>query len=149
MKKKRVKKFTDRGFGFPVILEDVPMVKVRGSWVPDINYAMLAVAVFSELSRLDGRLTGNQVRFIRLQLSMTLQEFAARLRVTHPAVLKWEKKGDSPTGMSWSTEKDIRLLVGRRGSDSTSNFIELYDLLENIEPKKRKSITLEAADLAA
>ena len=27
-----------RGFGFPVTLLRVPMVRIRGAWTPDVNY---------------------------------------------------------------------------------------------------------------
>ena len=42
---------------------------------------------------------------------MTLQAFAARFGVSHVAVLKWEQRGNKPTGMTWSAEKDIRLFI--------------------------------------
>jgi len=45
MTKKIVAKYIDRGFGFPVVLEHVPMVQVRGKWTPALNYTHLARAV--------------------------------------------------------------------------------------------------------
>ena len=103
------KEFVDHGFGFPVRLRNVQMVKVRGAWTPDLDYGELADAVMKALCFKPVRLTGSEVRFIRLQSQMTLQDFAARFGVTHPSVMKWEKQADEPTRMSWSTEKDLRL----------------------------------------
>ena len=48
----------DRGFGFPVKLVNVPMVKVRGEWTPAINYNLLAEVVLKELCEKDSNLTG-------------------------------------------------------------------------------------------
>jgi hypothetical protein len=39
MTTKIVAKYIDRGFGFPIVLEQVPMVQVRGKWTPAINCA--------------------------------------------------------------------------------------------------------------
>lgn len=134
MERKILKSYVDMGFGFPVRMVKVPMVKVRGAWTPDVNYKELATEVLGKLAGLKSRLSGNQVKFIRLQMGMTMEEFAARLGVTHPAVAKWEKKGMEPTGMNWSTEKDLRLSISRNlsGSDSKGAlaFAALYDELE-------------------
>ena len=102
MTTKIVAKYIDRGFGFPIVLEQVPMVQVRGKWTPAINYVQLAHAVLRHLAGLDGRLTGHQVRFVRLHFEMTLQAFAARFGVSHVAVLKWEQRGNKPTRTSGS-----------------------------------------------
>jgi hypothetical protein len=36
------KEFVDTAFGFPVRLKNVPMVRVRGTWTPKVNYNHLA-----------------------------------------------------------------------------------------------------------
>lgn len=61
---------------------------------------------------------------------MTLVQFAQFLGVSHPAVLKWEKTINKPTGMAWSTEKDIRLLAFSKVSKSGKEFLNLYQSLE-------------------
>ncbi|KXK07126.1 MAG: hypothetical protein UZ03_NOB001000321 [Nitrospira sp. OLB3] len=105
------KEFIDTGFGFPIHLINVPMVKVRGTWTPHINFNELAHVVLRALPRKASRLTGNEIKFIRTHFEMPLQTFAKRFCVTHVAVLKWEKAKNQPTAMSWTTEKDIRLFV--------------------------------------
>jgi hypothetical protein len=87
-----------------VIDTPVNLAGTRGQWTPDVHYPNLACAVLRQLADLDGRLTGHQVRFVRLHFDMTLQAFAHRFGVSHVAVLKWEKRGEKPTGMTWSTE---------------------------------------------
>ena len=86
------KEFIDTGFGFAVRLKNVPMIKVRGTWTPKINYNHLAEAVLHSLAFKSARLTGAEIKFIRTHFDMTLQEFAKRFCVTHVAVLKWEDR---------------------------------------------------------
>lgn len=101
----------DHGCGFPIILINVPMIKVRGEWTPDINYNTLEKSVLLMLCHKPFKLTGDEIRFIRLYFEMTLQEFAKRFGVQHPTVVKWENFKNSSTNMSIGTEKDIRLFV--------------------------------------
>lgn len=149
MTTKIVTKYIDRGFGFPIVLEQVPMVQVRGKWTPAIKYTHLARAVLRQLAGLDGRLTGHQVRFVRLHFEMTLQAFAARFGVSHVAVLKWEQRGNKPTGMTWSTEKDIRLFIHQQLSGQPREFLKLYEQLVHVTAPRPSRITLHAEKIAA
>lgn len=146
---KTISQYIDYGFGFPVILRNVPMVKVRGTWTPDLNYHQLGTEVLRALATLEGKLSGNQVKFIRLQTKMTLQQFAKRLGVTHPAVLKWEKSADRQTGMSWSTEKDIRLFIVKSLKGSDKQLSDLYSALELVAPETAPRIKLDVEKVAA
>ena len=98
-----------------------------------MNYEQLAQAVLKALCFKPARLTGNEVRFIRLQLGMTLEEFAARFCVTHPSVIKWEKQEDEPTKIA---------VVHGEGHSSPSpfyesrgeeHFVDLYKKLESVQ----------------
>ena len=149
MTTKMVTKYIDRGFGFPVVLERVPMVQVRGKWTPDLNYAHLARAVLRQLATLDGRLTRHQVRFVRHHFDLTLQAFAARFGVSHVAVLKWEQQGNKATGMSWSTEKDIRLLIHQQISGRPHDFVQLYEQISHVTLPRPSRVTLRAEKIAA
>jgi hypothetical protein len=149
MEKKKVAQFIDRGCGFPVIIENVFLIKARGRWIPHIDYNAFEKAVLYSLAQREGRLTGNQVRFIRLSLEKTLEEFALRFGVSHPAVLKWEKTGNKVTAMNWTTEKDIRLCLIKSLEASQRDFFKLYELLETIRVQKPIQVTLGANKLAA
>jgi len=149
MEKKIVAELKDKGFGFTIVLENVPMLKVRGEWTPYINYNNLARSVLACLVELDGRLSGNQIKFIRQHFELTLQTFAARFGLSHPGVLKWEKSGDKPTGMTWSTEKDIRLFVQKELEGSAKSFLALYAQLETIVPEKSGKVRVDVEKLAA
>lgn len=135
MKTKTQKVFVDEGFGFPVHLLNVTMVQVRGVWTPRVNYNYLAKAVMLALATKPARWTGHEVRFVRQQLKMTLQEFADRFYVTHPAVLKWESSKDASTNMNWATEKDIRLFVYLR-ANGDGNLTKVYNDLRQEQPTR-------------
>ena len=149
MERKIQKRFVDHGFGFPVILLDMPMVRVRGNWTPEINYNELTKVVLHALCYKPARLTGNEIRFIRTHFGMTLKQFANRFCVTHPGVLKWEKAGEKPTAMNWTTEKDIRLFVLSKIGARPKDWTGLYSQLETLPTDKPVPICVHAEDLAA
>jgi len=112
MKKKIIKNFIDHAYGFPIVLLNVPLIKLQGEWCLDINSRKYEHTIALILAEQPKRLTGSQVRFIRQYLDMSLKEFGERFgHVSHVAVLKWERAGDQPTNMNWSCEKDIRLAI--------------------------------------
>lgn len=147
--KKIQKIFIDYGLGFPVKLFHVPMVKVRGVWTPEIDYNRLSMAVLRALCEKGTRLTGNEIKFIRLYFEMTLQEFAKRFSVSHVAVLKWEWMQNHATPMNWSTEKDIRLFLLSKISDKPNALAVLYHKLENKKEDKNIPLQLDLNCLAA
>ncbi len=149
MQTKVQKEFTDTGLGFPIRLLNVPMVKVRGAWTPRVNYNELALAALHTLARKSLRLTGAEVRFIRMHFEMTLQGFAKRFCVTHAAVLKWENAGNKPTAMNWATEKDIRLFALSKLAPKADEWVRLYDELEALPEGKPGPISLDTRKLAA
>lgn len=149
METKIKKEFIDTGFGFPIRLVNVPMVKVRGEWTPKVNYNELALEVLRALAHKVSRLTGNEIKFIRTHFEMTLQEFAKRFCVTHVGVMKWEKALNRPTAMSWSAEKDIRLFVLTRLAAKAQEFASLYDDLQELPSGKPEPIHLDAKKVAA
>ena len=131
------------GFGFSVVLHNVPMTKIQGEWTPDVDYNHLNEMVLSAVIAKPARLTGAEIKFIRHSLEMTLVEFAERFDVTHPAVLKWEKKKDEPTGISWPTEKDIRLFVMGRLHKKGQEIARAYFGFEKAFPEGNKAIKID------
>ncbi len=101
--------FTFTGFGFPVLISNITFVEHDNQSFPNINYPHLAKSVLTQLATSKYALTGNQVKFIRKQLNLSLEAFGNLFRVSHPAVIKWESKGDSATGMAYSNEVLLRL----------------------------------------
>ncbi len=137
LERKRQPSFVYEGFGFPVVLLDVPMVRSRGVWTPDIDYEKLARNVLRRLALHPARLTGQEIRFIRHSMDLTLKQFAHRFGVTHPAVVQWEQCGAKPTRMAWALEKDIRLEILRsQPAPSAARFVEAYEELAEVRPSK-------------
>lgn len=129
MQTKIAKEIIDTGFGFPVRLTHVPLVEIRGEWVPKIDYNKLAERVLLVLSRLTRPLTGHEIRFVRQHLNLTLAQFGAKFGVSHVSVLNWEKKGDKATAMQWPTEKDLRLFIQTQFSKDPAAVGRLYNQL--------------------
>lgn len=131
MKESLEENFVDYGCGFPVVIDEVRIRKDRNGEIPLIDYDLFQRKVLEALVTKSGPLTGNQIRFIRLYHRLTLQAFASLLKVSHPAVLKWEKQGDEPTSMAAATEILLRLFVceklGTRASDFVRRFRWLMD----------------------
>jgi len=138
------KRYEDHGFGFKVVLRNVPMRKRMGEWCPEINWQALADELFAAMAVKPSRLTGQEVRFIRKKRGMTLTEFAERFGVTHPAVMKWERAEDGPTGMNWAMEKDIRLAILAWTQCKPEAFFEAYAALEKIPAGKTRHFTFDA-----
>lgn len=126
------KEYEFNALGFPITLVNVPMVQLRGDFVPDIDYNQLEDRVFEALASKPTRLTGNEVRFIRFHANMTLKAFGQRFGRSHAAVKKWEGFADNPTNMDWTTEKDIRLFVQCKASRKASEFQALYQRLVEV-----------------
>ncbi|MBU6382776.1 MAG: hypothetical protein KGR16_00455 [Verrucomicrobia bacterium] len=138
MKEDRVEKFVYEGFGFPVILLHVPMKKIRGVEVPDINYNTLQMTLLDMLSHKPFPLTGNEIRFIRQSLKMTLVDFAKHFGVTHAAVIKWEKSKNQAAKITPSTELHIRLFTLERLKVSNKKFRNTFVALDRNKKLKQQ-----------
>lgn len=112
MKKHKIEAaYIYNGFGFPLVLHNVPMVNIRGVWTPDIRWNRLEKIVLLLLAHHQAELTGNQIRFIRHFMELNQREFSDLFRVTHAAVVKWEKSQDKPAKMQVTTQIAIRLCI--------------------------------------
>lgn len=112
MKKQKVEReIVYDGLGFPIILQNVPVVELRGAWTIDIDLNVLQKAVLLALASSPYDLTGYQIRFIRNWLGFTQVEFGKLFGVTHPAIIKWEKTGNKGSKMNLTTQRDLRLYV--------------------------------------
>lgn len=108
MREKKTKTFIFKGLGFPIKLINAPMKKVFGEWCIDIDLNKLMLVVLEALIHKPIPLTGDELRFIRSYLKMTLTEFGKIFGISHVAVLKWE---NGKNKISPSLELCIRLYV--------------------------------------
>lgn len=111
MKKNIAESYEYDGLGFPIILENVPLIEVRGVLVPNLDYNLLQKNALLALCQKPYPLTGNEIRFIRQYLSMTYKEFASKFGITHACVIHWEKAKNLPAKITPSTELYIRLYI--------------------------------------
>jgi hypothetical protein len=143
--RKTAKRFVYEGFGFPVVFLNVPITEVRGLLTPKVDYNKLAQTLVVALAHKPARLTGNEIRFIRLHFEMTLQQFGECFDVSHPAVLKWERAGNEPPDIKWPTEKDMRLFILDREHARVREFRSLYQDLRQKMKRASKPIELNLA----
>lgn len=124
------KEYKYEGLGFPVILCNVPMVKIREKWILSVSYNKLMEKVIFELAFRKFRLTGNQIRFIRQFFEMSLKQFSNQFDVDHTVIIKWEDaKNKCPINMS--IERDIRFFILFKMGSASKMFKELYERFNN------------------
>ncbi|MFI4918110.1 MAG: hypothetical protein ACHP65_00980 [Legionellales bacterium] len=140
MKTKTVENFCYEGLGFPIELSQVEMIEINDEWHPKIDVKKVTNAVINVLAYQEGRLTGNQVKFIRNYFSMTLRDFGVEVaHETHAAVNKWEKHGNQVTSMNNNTECIIRLYILEQlrsetkalGDDFFSNYQKVKEFFKS------------------
>lgn len=127
VKHKIIKTFTYEGLGFPIRLTNVPMVEIRGDFVPDIDFNKLQKAVLLHLCHKKTPLTGHEIKFIRKYFRLTTTAFGHLFGYTHSAVLKWESRGDLIAKIAPTTEVYLRLYIFEFLKQGAKDFKELYD----------------------
>jgi DNA-binding transcriptional regulator YiaG len=108
MKTKKTATIVYEDLGFPVTLINVPMKKVSGRWILDIDLEKLQKAALYALLYKPALWTGGELHFVRTYLGMTTTAFGKIFGVTHAAVLRWEKEERQ---INPGTEICIRLYV--------------------------------------
>jgi len=71
----------------------------------------LAYVVFSMMPTKPSKLTGNEVKFIRVYLGKTKSAFGKFFKLSHTAISNWEKAEDRPAPISLSQEMMLRLYI--------------------------------------
>lgn len=143
MADKIFRKYVYEGFGFPLVLSNIPAKKIRGEWVPFINFVELAKHVLRSLCFLQEPLTGNQVFFIRHQIRFTGQELARLLGVTQAAVSKWERRKNEVAKIEPAIEFCLRFIalehLDEGGSISLQKLFLEKHLLGDIKEKQKNT----------
>jgi hypothetical protein len=142
------KRFVYDGFGFPVVFLNVPMIEVRGTWTPKVDYNKLARALVLALAHKPARLTGSEIRFVRHFFEMTLESFGKRFDVTHSGVLKWEAAGQRAPALKWPVEKDIRLFILDQLDVRPKEFKGAYESLREGAKVSSEPIEMDVASAA-
>lgn len=137
MANKKFETYIFEGFGFPVVLINAPWRKTLGEWVLDINLNKLKDFVLDYLIHKESPLTGEELKFIRKHLEMTVAAFGKLFGVTHVSILKWE---NNEVKISPTTEFCIRLYVKDQLHTKDKEFRQFYhDLrIENLAKYKKR-----------
>jgi DNA-binding transcriptional regulator YiaG len=135
MKNKKIKSFIYKAFGFPILLINVPMKKILGEWVIDINYNVLEKAVLRSLINKPILLNGAEWRFIRKSLILTTTDFGKIFDVSHAAISKWESEKASPPA---AADIYIRLFLIDHLSGKDKDFRNLYNTISPTTLAKHK-----------
>ena len=139
MKKQKTETFIYEGLGFPVKLINVPMKKMCGEWVVDIDMVELQLVVLRYLVYKPARLTKDELRFIRKSLVLTTSDFGRNFGVSHAAVLQWE---NGKRRLTPSTEFCIRLCILNHLKARSQEFRNLFNVvnLEKLSKEESKKI---------
>ena len=145
MSKKIERKYIYNGLGFPIELHNVEMVKFDGEFHPKIDVRKVADTAIKDLVSQPTRLTGNQIKFIRSYLEMSLRQFSEVVNESHMAIKKWEDFEDKPTNMDVNIEILLRLHIYKHTTIKSDNdnkemlkFYKMYLLLTSILSNQRK-----------
>jgi DNA-binding transcriptional regulator YiaG len=148
MKDRKKKTFIFRGLGFPVKLINVPMKKMAGEWVLDINFNKLQSAVLETLIKKPTSLRGEELKFIRKYLNLSTTEFGKIFGVSHVSVVKWES---GKMHANLSTEVCIRLYVFDHMKAKDKDFRNFYhefspEVLSKNKKQKSEPIVIDDFD---
>lgn len=143
MNDKKTETIIYEDLGFPIQLIDVPMQKIMGEWVLDIDLNNLQTKTLEALIQKPTPLQAGELRFIRKHFEMTTSAFAEIFGVTHVAVLKWER-GQLP---SPPMDVCIRMYVMERLHAKNEEFGKLFHKLNMASLAKAKKNGLTSQPL--
>lgn len=130
----KLKNYKWNGFGFPVIFEELPAVKIRGELVPDVDWKQIGEVVIACIcSQQKVPLSGDQIKFIRTSLNMSLRAFAKFVGVKHQSVMRWEKRGDQPAEIETHIEFVLRIKVLRDLKVEVEVITEAIEQVEDVD----------------
>jgi len=124
-------KYIYSGLGFPVILKNVEVIKIRGFETPKINFDNLMYYTVKKLARLQTRLSGSHIYFIRKYFEFSLKDFVNLFYL--PSIKELEEFENNKKKMNWIFEKNIRFFIIRKTEDGIL-FYEDYDNFEKEKP---------------
>jgi DNA-binding transcriptional regulator YiaG len=139
MKDRKKSTFIYEGLGIPIKLMNVPMKKMLGKWMIDINMETLQRIVLEALVHKPTSLTGNELRYIRHYMELPATEFGKIFGVSHVAVIKWE---NAKNRVSPALELCIRLYMMNYLKAKDKEFRALYDdlSLDKLSKSRKEKI---------
>jgi DNA-binding transcriptional regulator YiaG len=130
----KIKNYEWNGFGFPIIFDQLPGIKMRGKLIPDIDMEIFSKPLIEFIcANQDIPLSGNQVKFIRNYFGMSLREFAKTMNIKHQSVMRWEEKKQSAARIDVNTEIVLRLMILKKLKSKALSIKLVVDKIDNIE----------------
>jgi DNA-binding transcriptional regulator YiaG len=130
--------------GFPILLINSPMIRVRGELVPDVNFKDLQRAVFCLLVVKPSRLSGAEIRFVRKYLRLRQSDLAEVLNMAnHSVVSQWESREDEPAGMDYNTEVLLRIWMAARAGQEDRVIELLESRLKALKPRAERPLEVQ------
>lgn len=124
MKDRKIKTFIYEAFGFPVLLINVPMRRIVGEWVIDVDFHALEKAILRSVINKPVPLSGAEIKFIRKYLYLSTTDFGKIFDVSHAAISKWESEKARPPA---AADVYIRLYLLDHLSAKDKEFRSLYN----------------------
>lgn len=138
------------GAGVPVVISVVELESFGSDWIPLLDYEKLEDILARKVGTKSTRLTGNDVRFLRQWLEISMADLAECFGYTAPAVHRWQQRRSRPAGMHWTAEIQLRLLVLDKLGVSPTVFRKSFrDLLVPLPEAPETPIRISGARVAS
>ena len=122
----KLKNYVFNGFGFPVIFDELPALRLRGELVPNVDFSKFSADLIKYIcTSQEFPLSGNQVKFFRHSLNLSMREFAKIVGVRHQSIMRWENNGHLPAKMEAPTEIVLRLLMLNKFKGTNKQVLEV------------------------
>lgn len=108
--KKILPTYTFKGFGFDVLLKNIPVSTVEGEEYPDIDMNELKITIAKALLTNRQQLTGYHLKFLRTYLKMSFDDVSSRIHIPASTLRSWENKGHDTSGLTLEQEKAFRIM---------------------------------------
>ena len=146
---KILKTYTFTGFGFNVLLKNVPVKDAHGETYPDINMNELKLMTAKALLKRPVRMVGFQIKFLRTFMRLSFDAVSEKIGVPASTLRLWETKGAEVTGLSLEQEKAFRIYVVNTILENERNQFDKELILTKTfsEPKKDSEILDVAANV--
>jgi transcriptional regulator with XRE-family HTH domain len=130
------------------ILEKCKKTVVEGQLVPDYPRKLVILKILQAIILRPGKLTGNEVFFIRKEFGLSKVKLGQMFGTSHTAVAKWEASKNQASCMDLLKDKELRLSIFKYIAKEVklsqrqieSEFFNLYQNIPKIQKKKSSPI---------
>jgi DNA-binding transcriptional regulator YiaG len=144
------KNFEYFGAGVPAVISYVTFESFGSDWIPLLDYEAVEEFLARKVATKVTRLTGDDVRFLRQWLEISMADLAGHFGYTAPAVHKWQQRRSRAAGMHWTAETQLRLLVlDKLGVTPTAFRSAFRSLAKQLPEAEATPIYIPGAKVAA